>query len=205
MPGDSMRSRRPGRACHGGGCWGGLPRARSDPLLGLSGREASAQTCQRGSDCPTGQGCVHKTCVPKCGDPFSCRNPSGGERVRERLLLREETRRGRRLRAGYRHRLSHRPGLQETAQLPGWADLLRRLLRPGRAQVHLRAAMLRIAPALWYGWALSTRSRTQGAASASVEALGYGAPPTGRAVGGGSHYWWMGESDPQYFRRDRCH
>jgi hypothetical protein len=55
---------------------GGLAAGAVAPLLGLGGREASAQTCQRGSDCPTGQACVHKTCVPKCGDPFTCRSTS---------------------------------------------------------------------------------------------------------------------------------
>jgi len=44
------------------------------PLLGLSGREARAQSCQRSSQCASGQVCVHKTCTLKCvnGDPFTC-------------------------------------------------------------------------------------------------------------------------------------
>jgi hypothetical protein len=66
--------------------WGSVPRRRVlgalatgmlAPLLGLGGREASAQTCKRSSDCPDGHGCFNHTCAPKCGDPLSCGSGTG--------------------------------------------------------------------------------------------------------------------------------
>jgi hypothetical protein len=54
----------------------GLATGALGTLLGHGGREASAQalSCRRGSDCPTGQACAHKVCVPTCTDPFRVNN-----------------------------------------------------------------------------------------------------------------------------------
>jgi len=48
-------------------------------LLGLGGREARATLllCKRTSTCPKGKRCLHKVCVKKCTDPFTCRSGGG--------------------------------------------------------------------------------------------------------------------------------
>ena len=66
--------------------WGSVPRRRLlaglvvgtlGPLLGLSTREASAQSCRHSCQCAAEETCVHKLCVPECGDPLTC-NTGGG-------------------------------------------------------------------------------------------------------------------------------
>ena len=49
------------------------------PLLGLGGREAGATLllCKRTRTCPKGKRCLHKVCVQKCADPFTCGSASG--------------------------------------------------------------------------------------------------------------------------------
>ena len=53
---------------------GGLTTGGLSTLLGLGGREASAESCRRSRNCPSGQKCVHRTCSAKCVDgiPFTC-------------------------------------------------------------------------------------------------------------------------------------
>ena len=56
----------------------GLATGALGTLLGYEGRDASAIVivCERTRDCPAGKKCVHKVCVSKCSDPFTCRNPT---------------------------------------------------------------------------------------------------------------------------------
>ena len=56
---------------------GGLATGALAPMLGLGGQEASAQSCRRSRQCGKGEACVHRLCVPKCGDPFTCSSGEG--------------------------------------------------------------------------------------------------------------------------------
>ena len=60
---------------------GGLTTGMLSALLGLGSREASAESCRRSRNCPSGQICVHRTCSAKCvdGDPFTCDSSHTGE------------------------------------------------------------------------------------------------------------------------------
>ena len=59
---------------------GGVAAGTLASLLGLGGRDASAQTCRRSRHCAEGQKCVHRTCTAKCvnGDPFTCGDSGSG-------------------------------------------------------------------------------------------------------------------------------
>jgi hypothetical protein len=56
---------------------GGLAAGALSTLLGHGGQEARATLllCKRTRTCPKGKRCIHKVCVKKCSDPFTC---SGG-------------------------------------------------------------------------------------------------------------------------------
>jgi hypothetical protein len=59
---------------------GGLAAGTLGSLVGLGGRDASAQTCRRSRHCAEGEKCVHRTCTARCvdGDPFTCGDSSSG-------------------------------------------------------------------------------------------------------------------------------
>jgi hypothetical protein len=61
---------------------GGLATGALGPLLGLGGRDVSAQfqfpVCQRSSECFDTETCVHKTCTRTCEDPFRCSDSGSG-------------------------------------------------------------------------------------------------------------------------------
>jgi hypothetical protein len=58
---------------------GGLVAGALSPLLGYRVQEASATLllCKRTRNCPTGKLCLHKVCVRKCTDPFTCSSGGG--------------------------------------------------------------------------------------------------------------------------------
>ena len=61
---------------------GGLAAGVLGPLVGLGGRDVSAQfqfpVCQRSSECFDTETCVHKTCTRTCEDPFRCSDSGSG-------------------------------------------------------------------------------------------------------------------------------
>jgi hypothetical protein len=58
---------------------GGLVAGALGTLLGDGAREARATLllCKKTRTCPNGKRCLHKVCVKKCTDPFTCGSASG--------------------------------------------------------------------------------------------------------------------------------
>jgi hypothetical protein len=58
---------------------GGVVVGALSTLLGRGAREASATLllCKRTRTCPQGKRCLHKVCVRKCTDPFTCSSGGG--------------------------------------------------------------------------------------------------------------------------------